>query len=148
MRMKLQTWVLSMAITVSVTNGFAQRQDEGTKVLVPSSAKTLTFTSLLVVVNLDDVANIIKITARTKDGATIGTPLTTTIPVGGRFRSTDILGQLGGAVGDLRPTTVESANSKDLSVISEVSRLQGPAGCCPGVNAPPARMKGILPELV
>ena len=148
MRMKLQTWVLSMAITVSVTNGFAQRQDAGTKVLVPSSAKTSTFTSLLVVVNLDDVANIIKITARTKDGATIGTPLTTTIPVGGRFRSTDILGQLGGAVGDFGPITVESTNSKDLSAISEVSSSQGPAGFFPGVNVTSAWMKGILPEIV
>src|SRR5438132_5791903 len=132
MRMKFETWVLIIAITVSVTNSFAQvRQDEGTKMLVPSSAKTSTFTSLLVVVNLDNVDNLVTITARRLDGSVIGAPFPTTISVGGRFRSTDILGQIGGAVGDFGPITVESSNSKDLSAISEVSSSQGPAGFFP-----------------
>ena len=159
MRMTLHTWVLIISITLSVTNGFAQvRQDIGTKVLIPSSAKTSSFTSLLVVLNLDNQTNLVTITARDTNGTVIGMK-NENIAVGGRFRSTDILGDLGAGLGSSGPITVESTNGKLLSAISEVSTtfqiLQngnsvttGAAGFFPGVNVDTAWKAGFIPAVV
>ena len=54
--------------------GFAQqiRQDVGTKLLIPSSARTATFTSFLAILNQDTQPNNIHIQARNADGSTMG----------------------------------------------------------------------------
>jgi hypothetical protein len=70
------------------------RLDAATRILIPSSAHTSTFSSFLAVINLDTQPNDVKITARRTDGSIIGTPINTVINVGGKFRSTDILGEI------------------------------------------------------
>jgi len=124
------------------------RMDIGTKLLVPSSAKTNNFTSLLVVLNMDPSAsNNILITARNTGGNVIGTPMNVTLPVGGRFRSPDILGAMGASVGAFGPITVESTNNLMLAAISEVASVQGPAGFFPGVNINSSWLKGYISEV-
>jgi hypothetical protein len=124
------------------------RLDVGTKILIPSSARTASFTSLLVVLNMTTTANNnILITARDTNGNVIGTPITTTLPFGGRYRSPDILGAMGAPLGSFGPITVESTNSQMLSAVSEVDSAQGPAGFFPGVNVATTWLKGYLAEI-
>jgi hypothetical protein len=124
------------------------RLDAATKILIPSSAHTSNFSSFLAVINLDTLPNDVKITARRTDGSTIGTPINTVINVGAKFRSTDILGEMGAVLGDFGPITVESTNAKMLSAVSEVSSTQGTAGFFPGVNVQSAWMQGFIPEVI
>jgi hypothetical protein len=93
MKIKNCFLVLTLILIMYVSESSAQqlRQDVGTKLLIPSSARTATFTSLLVVLNLDTQPNNVTIIARRADGSLIGVPLGTTIPVGGRFRSTELI---------------------------------------------------------
>jgi hypothetical protein len=123
------------------------RQDVGTKLLIPSSARTESFTTFLAVLNLDTQPNNVVIRARRTNGSVIG-QLSTTIPVGGRFRSTDVLGMLGAAIGEFGPLTVESTNGMVLSAVSEVSSAQGPGGFFPGVNFDTAWREGYLSEVI
>jgi hypothetical protein len=151
MKIRIGFLLLIMTLISSVSESYAQaRLDAGTKVLIPSSAGTGTFTSLLVVLNLDGQSNNVTITARHTDGSVIGTPITTTIPVGGRFRSTNILGDMGAAPGGdvFGPITVESTNGKLLSAVSEVASAQGSAGFFPGVNVETAWTQGFIAEVV
>ncbi len=133
--------------------GFCQttppfRMDIGTKLLVPSSAKTSNFTSLLVVLNMDTAAsNNITITAHNTSGGVIGTPISTTLPVGGRYRSPDILGAMGAPLGAFGPITIQSTNNLMLAAVSEVSSVVGPAGFFPGVSVSSTFFKGYIPEV-
>jgi hypothetical protein len=150
--MKIRLIVLALVVTPLVRSpeSSAQvRQDAGTKLLVPSSAGTGSFTSLLVVLNLDSQSNNVTITARHTDGSLIGTPITTTLPVGARFRSANIFGDMGVAAGPnvFGPITVESTNGKLLSAVSEVSSAQGNAGFFPGVNVATAWTEGFILEV-
>jgi hypothetical protein len=117
--------------------------------LVPSSARTPAFTSLLAVINLDNEPNQVTITARRSDGSVLGTPITITIPVGGRFRSTDILGDLGVPVHpwSFGPIIVESTNNRLLSAVSDVLSVQGPGGFFPGINAATAWLEGFITDV-
>jgi hypothetical protein len=151
MKIRIAFLLLTVTLIVSVPQSYAQtRQDVGTKVLVPSSAGTGSFSSLLVVLNLDSQPNNVTITARHTDGSVIGTPITATIPVGGRFRSTNILGDMGAAPGGdvFGPITVESTNGRQLSAVSEVASAQGSAGFFPGVNVETAWTQGFIAEVV
>ena len=121
--------------------------DVGTQLLIPSSAHTSSFTSLLVILNLGSQTNNVRITARRPDGSTLGIT-NTSIPVGGSFRSQDVLGQMGAALGDFGPITVESTNGVSLSAVSEVSSSQGPGGFFPGINTSSAALEVILAEIV
>lgn len=127
----------------------AIRQDAGTKMLIPSSSRTSTFTSVLAVINLDSQPNDVTITARRSDGTLLGTPISTTIPAGGRFRSTDILGDMGVPVhpGSYGPIIVESTNHKLLSAVSDVLNVQGPGGFFPAVNAAGAWTEGFITDV-
>jgi hypothetical protein len=122
------------------------RQDVATKLLIPSSAKTATFNSFLAVLNQDTQSNSIHIQARNADGSSIGEK-TISLSVGGKFRSTDILGELGAGLGAFGPITVESTNGRVLSAVSEVSSSQGPAGFFPGVNVQTAWQQGYILEV-
>jgi hypothetical protein len=124
-----------------------QRLDAATKILIPSSARTASFNSFLAVINLDSLDNAITITARRADGSVIGTK-SIVLSSSGRFRSTDILGELGGGLGEFGPITVESTNGRILSAVSEVSSVQGPAGFFPGVNTSSAWMQGYIAEVI
>ncbi|MEW5979416.1 MAG: hypothetical protein AB1898_26775 [Acidobacteriota bacterium] len=141
---------LSVTLTLPAA-AFAQlvRQDIGTKLLVPSSARTGAFTSLLVVLNMDTQPNTVEIRARRPDGSSLGNSLTVGLAVGGSFRSTDILGELGAPVdgGSFGPITVESLNNRLLSAVSEVYSAQGTAGFFPGVNVDSAWTLGFIPEI-
>jgi hypothetical protein len=148
MKTTIRLMFLIVAVLRFVSVGLAQRQDIGTKLLIPSSARTATFSSLLVVLNLDNQPNNVTITARRLNGSIIGTPIITTIAVGGQFRSEDILGDMGAGSGEFGPTTVESTNSRALSAISEVSSIQGAAGFFPGVNTSSAWTQGFIGEVV
>jgi hypothetical protein len=149
--MKTTTYcgLLILTLTVGVPENFAHEvQEFGTRLLLPSSARSGTFTSLLVVFNLGNQPNNVTITARRSDGSVIGQISPSAIPVGGRFRSTNILAALGGAVGDSGPITVESTNDTLLSAVSEVSSVQGTGGFFPGVNIATAWTQGFIMEVV
>ena len=145
-------WVIAFLSVFGASEGFAQQQrlDAGTKVLIPSSARTDTFNSFLAVINLDSQDNAITITARRANGTVLGNPITTVLSAGGRFRSTDILGDMGvprdGS--SFGPITVESTNGKVLSAVSEVASVQGPGGFFPGVNTSNAWMQGYMAEVI
>ena len=124
------------------------RLDAGTKLLVPSSAHTDKFTSFLAVVNLGSQANNITITARRTNGSIIGSPINHTLNVGGKFRSTDILGEMGAQIGDFGPITIVSSNNQEFCAVSEVTSVQGFAGFFPGVNVQSAWMEGFIPEVI
>ncbi len=140
--------VLVLLGSVTMLRGQQTRQDVGTKLLIPSSARTASFTSFLAVLNLDTQPNMVEIRARREDGSSIGQSLTQMIPVGGRFRSTDILGDLGAGLGEFGPITVESTNGRLLSAVSEVNSAQGPGGFFPGVNVNTAWQTGFISEVI
>jgi hypothetical protein len=156
---KLWLLILMIAITGGVSSVQAQvREDIGTQILIPSSAKTASFTSLLVVLNLDTGPNNVTITAHNTSGVVIGQK-NENIPEGGLFRSTDILGDLGAPAGSSGPITIQSTNGKVLSASSEVSTTfqvvqggnpvtTGAAGFFPGVNIATAWALGFIPEVV
>lgn len=155
MRMTIRLLSLIITTVLFISSVFAQvRQDIGTKILIPSSARTASFTSLLVVLNLDSDQNQVTITARNNGGGVIGQK-NENIPVGGLFRSADILGELGAGIGSSGPITVESTNGKMLSAISEVSTTfqvngvtTGAAGFFPGINVDTAWKLGFMPEVL
>ena len=143
----------SGAITFQINDSpFGQevRLDVGTKLLVPSSARTGAFTSFLAVLNLDSQPNNVTITARSVNGSTMGQPISLTIPVNGRFRSTDILGEMQVPVaGDsFGPITVESTNNRILSAVSEVTSSLGLGGFFPGINVATAWQTGYVSEVI
>ena len=140
--------ILFVVVCFFPLTSFAQqiRQDVGTKLLIPSSARTATFTSFLAILNQDNQPNNIHIQARDAGGSTIG-ETNIALPVGGRFRSTDILGELGVGLGAFGPITIESTNSRLLSAVSEVLSSQGPAGFFPGVNVQSAWQQGFILEV-
>jgi len=142
--------VIVFFLVFSASEGFAQQQrlDAATKILIPSSARTASFNSFLAVINLDSQDNAITITARRADGSVIGTPRSIVLSPNGRFRSTDILGEMGGALGEFGPITVESTNGRILSAVSEVSSVQGPGGFFPGVNVSSAWVQGYIAEVI
>ena len=146
-RKKLIPLVIVFLVFMGAT-GFAQqvRQDVGTKLLIPSSVRTATFTSFLAILNQDTQSNDIHIQARNADGSTMG-ETNITLPVGGRFRSTDILATLGVGEGSFGPISIESNNSRLLSAVSEVTSSQGPAGFFPGVNVQSAWQQGYILEV-
>jgi hypothetical protein len=143
-------WVFVFLLALGASEGLAQQQrlDAATKILIPSSARTAAFNSFLAVINLDSQDNAITITARRPDGSVIGTPRSIVLSPNGRFRSTDILGELGGGLGEFGPITVESTNGKILSAVSEVSSVQGPGGFFPGVNTSSAWVQGYMAEVI
>jgi hypothetical protein len=149
--MKNTIYLFATVLLIGLAGGNLSAQqirlDAGTKLLVPSSAHTGSFTSFLAVINLDTQPNQVTITARRTDGSVIGTPVQTVIPVGGRYRSTDILGQMG-ATNDFGPITIESTNAKVLTAVSEVSSSTGTAGFFPGVNVSSAWLEGFIPEVI
>src|SRR5262249_3183375 len=106
-----------------------------------------TFNSFLAVINLDSTDNAITITARRADGSVIGAK-SIVLSSSGKFRSTDILGELGGGLGEFGPITVESTNNKVLGAVSEGCSVQGPAGFFPGVNVASAWMQGYIAEVI
>ncbi len=124
------------------------RYDVGTRLLVPSSAYSDTFTSSLVVLNMDSQPNSITITAHDTGGNPLAPPFTTTLPAGGQFRTSNILQQLGVASGSFGPISVESTNNHLLSAISEVKSNQGFGGFFPAVNLEAAWTEGFILEVV
>jgi hypothetical protein len=150
MRSKMPFVLFMIVVTLIPASLLAQqvRQDVGTKILIPSSVKSATFTSFLAVLNLDSQANTIEIKARRSDGSSIGQSKTVTLPVGGRFRSTDILTELGGGAGEFGPITVESTNNRVLAAVSEVTSSQGPGGFFPGINVNSAWQTGFISEVI
>ena len=150
MKTKVSVFFFGVACFLGTSAAFGQRQDVGTKLLLPSSARTGPFTSFLAVLNLDSQPNNVTITARSEDGSTIGQPISLTIPVNGRFRSTDILGEMQVPVaGDsFGPITVESTNNRILSAVSEVTSSLGLGGFFPGVNVATAWQTGFMSEVI
>jgi hypothetical protein len=151
--MKKAMYLFAAVLLIGLASGSLSAQqvrlDAGTKLLVPSSAHTQNFTSFLAVINLDNQPNQVTITARNAAGSVIGTPLQRVISVGGRFRSTDILGEMGIKSDAFGPITIESTNGKVLTAVSEVStNSSGNAGFFPGVNVSSAWMEGYIPEVI
>jgi len=124
------------------------RHDVGTRLLIPSSAYSDTFTSSLVVLNMDSQPNNITITAYDTSGNPLATPLMATLSVGAQFRSNNILQQLGAAFGSFDPINVESTSDRLLSAVSEVRINRGFAGFFPAVNVETAWTEGLILEAV
>lgn len=150
MKRCIGSWAIAGLMVLGASEGFSQQQrlDAATKVLIPSSARTAAFNSFLAVINLDSQDNAVTITARRADGSVIGTPRSIVLSPNGRYRSTDILGEMGGALGEFGPITVESTNGRILSAVSEVSSVQGPGGFFPGVNVSSAWLQGYMSEVI
>jgi hypothetical protein len=100
----------------------------------------------LVVLNMDSQPNSVTFTAYDTGGNPLAPPLTTTLPVGGQFRSNNILQQLGATLGSFGPIKVESSDNRLLSAISEVRSHQGFAGFFQGVNIQSAWTQGFILE--
>jgi len=124
------------------------RHDVGTRLLIPSSAYSDTFTSSLIVLNMDNQPNTVTITAYDSSGNPLAPPFPTTLPVGGQFRSSNILQQLGAAFGSFGPIRVESTSNRLLSAVSEVRTNKGFAGFFPAVNVATAWAQGFILEAV
>jgi hypothetical protein len=148
MKTRVPVFLLAVACFLGASPAFGQqvRQDVGTKLLVASSARTGAFTSFLAVLNLDTQPNNVTITARREDGSTIG-QISRTIPAGERFRSSDILGEMG-ANNEFGPITVESTNGRVLSAVSEVTSSLGLGGFFPGINVATAWQTGYISEVI
>ena len=104
------------------------RHDVGTRLLIPSSAYSDTFTSSLVVLNMDSQPNNLTITAYDTSGNLLAPPLMTALSVGAQFRSSNILQQLGAPFGSFGPIKVESISNRLLSAVSQVRTNRGFAG--------------------
>jgi len=139
--------VVAISLQIAAISS-AQMPAVGTRLLIPSAAYSETFTSSLVVMNLELGANNINITAYDTSGSPIGTPLLTTLLFGSQFRSSNILKDLGVAFGSFGPIRVESANNRLLSAVSEVRSSQGFAGSFPGVNLETAWTQGVILDVV
>jgi hypothetical protein len=143
----------SASANVSVRNvvylsGEVTRPDQGNRLLIPSAAWTESFQSSLVVVNLDSQPNSVAISARRTDGTFIGSAVVTTLPVGGRYRTSNLLRDLGAPLNEFGPVTIESTNHRLLSAISEVRSNSGTGGFFPGVNEDASWQSGLIPEIV
>ena len=124
------------------------RRDVGTRLLIPSSSYSETFTTSLVVLNMDTQPNDVTITAYDSSGNHLAPPFPTTLPVGGQFRSSNILQQLGAAFGSFGPIKVESTSNRLLSAVSEVKTFKGFAGFFPAVNVQTAWTEGFILEVM
>ena len=122
------------------------RSDVGTRLLVASAAYSDVFASTLVVLNMDSQPNSITITAYDAGGNPLAPPLTTTLPVAGQFRSSNILQQLGAALGSFGPIKIESSSNQLLSAVSEVKSSHGFSGFFPAVNVEAGWTEGFILE--
>ena len=133
-------------------SGFPQqppvRQGMGTRLLIPSSSYSDTFTSSLVVMNMELGANSFTIRAYDTNGNPLGTPITATLLYGRQFRSNNILKDLGAPFGSFGPIKIESIDNRLLSAVSEVRSSQGFAGFFPGQNVETAWYSGIILDVV
>ena len=91
----------------------------------------------------------VTVTARQSDGTTLGTPLNIVIPGGARFKTSDILADMGVPVhpSSFGPITVESRNQRPLSAVSDVLNAQGPGGFFPGINVANAWKEGFIMDV-
>jgi len=124
------------------------RQGMGTRLLIPSSSYSDTFTSSLVVMNMELGANTFTISAYDTSGNPLGTPLAATLLYGKQFRSNNILKELGAPFGSFGPIRVESISNRLLSAVSEVRSSQGFAGFFPGQNIQFAWYSGVILDVV
>lgn len=138
------------AITLQIVGVVsAQQPGVGTRLLIPSAAYTDTFTSSLVIVNLDIGPNIFIISAFDTSGKPLGTPLANTLLTGQQFRCSNILKELGAASGSFGPIKVESMSNQLLSAVSEVRSNQGFSGFFPGQNLETARTTlGLILDVI
>lgn len=113
--------------------------------LIPSSAKLDRFTSSLVVINGDSVADQVTITHRAVDGTARGT-LNMNLSSGAEFQTDDILGAMGLTLGAFGPITIEATNGRSLTVVSEVRSGSGTAGFFSGKSRSEAAGERIIPE--
>ncbi len=120
--------------------------DTGIKLLIPSVSSTGRFKSLLVVINLEDEPNEVILTARDANGNVIATERKTLAPRGS-YRSQDVLAEMG-AAGSFGPLTLESANLKLLTAISEVRSAEGTAGFFTAVSLTSSTLERVVAEVV
>jgi len=95
---------------------------------------------------MDSQPNSVTITAYDAVGNPVASPLATTLPVAGQFRSSNILRQLGATFGSFGPIRIESASNGSLSAVSEVRNSQGFGGFFPAVNIETAWTQGFILE--
>jgi glucose/arabinose dehydrogenase len=117
------------------------------KILIPSSARSDQFASLLFVVNRETSTNNILVTGWDTNGLVVGT-LSLVLNPGGFFRTIDILGALQLPKNSFGPLTVESTNGEHLSAISEIRSAEGTAGFFSGLSEAAASAERIIPEVV
>ena len=132
--------------TAELSGSSARNMAVGTLLVIPSAVYSDEFVSSLVVLNMDTEPNNVLIFA-TGSGESIGS-LTITLGVGQRFRSTNILQQLGAPPGSSGVILLRSTNNRLLSALSEVSSSRGAAGFLPAVNVEAAWTQGFLLEAV
>ena len=89
-----------------------------TKLLIPSTASTGSFTSTFAAVNLSDLANTVEIRSR-ENGGTVRGSVRLTIPPKGMISYGDILASFGQA-GTYGPLEIESLDSRPIMAVSRV----------------------------
>lgn len=139
---------IGIGLQMTAVSSAQRQQSVGTRLLIPSSAYSDTFTSSLVVQNLELGPNRFTISAYDTGGNPLGTPLTTSLLYGNQFRSSNILKDLGAPQGSFGPIKVESLNNQLLSAGSEVRSSQGFAGFFTGVNIETAWNFGMILDVV
>ncbi|MEW5976084.1 MAG: PQQ-dependent sugar dehydrogenase [Acidobacteriota bacterium] len=121
--------------------------DVNPEVLIPSTARTGRFTSLLTVLNPGSTSDTIELFSRSSGGSVLGSS-SQVVPGKGFFRAVDILGELGVPEGSFGPLTVRSLTGRPLVVVSEVRSQQATAGFLPGLTVSSGGLDLLLPEVV
>ena len=103
-----------------------------TKLLIPSTASTGSFTSTFAAVNLSDLANTVEIRSR-ENGGTVRGSVRLTIPPKGMISYGDILASFGQA-GTYGPLEIESLDSRPILAVSRVSSRNRTGGYFQGVS--------------
>ena len=120
----------------------------GTFLLIPAAVYSDDFVSSLVILNMDNEPNNVRIDASNQvENIAIGSTAIT-LRAGERFRTTNILQRLGAPRGSSGPILVRSTNGRLLSALSEVSSSRGAAAFLPAVNVEAAWTQGFLLEAV
>ena len=102
-----------------------------TKLLIPSTASTGSFTSTFVAVNLASLVNTVEITSRDINGNVTGS-VRITIPPKGLISFGDVLASFGQS-GTYGPLEIESIDGLPILAVSRVSSLQRTGGYFVGV---------------
>jgi glucose/arabinose dehydrogenase len=119
----------------------------GVKLLVPSVVSSSLFKSSLLVVNRESQTNRITVTMRDPAGIVIGT-LNRTLPASGFWKTNDVIADMNPPQGTYGPLSIDSADKRLFSAVSEVLGGMGAGGLFTAVNPQTAPLTCTVSEIV